>query len=184
MSNQRDVTTIVEDKSTSGLGVALKGKVKGDPVADVQLPVYACEDSSGNEAKIPLAADGGVAISTSSIGTKKRNAAIVIPGSLNTDTDIAVITLVAGETYMLEQFEGSSNQPADWKVEHDDNGTPDLLVPGTRNANSNAFSDTNGTKVIQVVAGVVGVQELKLIVKQVRGPLSDAHGSIGAIELV
>jgi hypothetical protein len=183
MTDQREVFTIVEDKTTAGLGVALKGKAEGDPVADIQMPVLACEDSSGNEAKIPLASDGGVAVTFASAGTKKRDSATVTPGALNTDTDVSVITLTATETYQVRFFKGSSFQPCEFRLEHDDNGTPDELARVVCQPGDNKFESKGGEDVIEFTAGATGTQELKIIGSQIRGPLSDMHGSVGILEL-
>ena len=181
MAHQREVFTILEDKTTAGLGVALKGKVVGDAVADVQMPVLPCQDNSGNEAKIPLAASGAVSV-TFDIGTPVRDSDQATPSALNTDTDVAVITLTATEKYQVKVFMGSSFQPTLWKVIHDNDGTDDEIArfvtgPGDFNFQSSQEA------AFEFTAGATGTQELKVVASQLRGPLSDCHASISAVDL-
>ena len=147
------------------------------------MPVFPCEDSAGNEAKIPLASDGGVAVSSGAVGTKKRDSAVVTPGALNTDVTVSVITLVAGEKYVARLVRGSNLQPTEWRYEHDDNGTPDRLDGAVRGVGFNEFGSLEGQECIEFTAGGAGVQEVKLIGQQLRGPLSDMHGSQAILEL-
>lgn len=181
MSDQREVFTILEDKTTVGLGVALKGKVEGDAVANVQMPVLACKDASGNEAKIPLGSNGGVLVQNN-VGTPVRDSALATPVSLVTDIDVAVITLVADGKYNVTAYQGSSLQPMIFRVVHDNAGAETeicrfLTGPGNFNFGNSAQNAW------EFVAGSTGVQELKIVASQIRGPLSDAHASISAIEL-
>ena len=182
MSNQREVFTVFEDKSTPGLGVGLPAKQEGDAVADNQVPVFPCKDSSGNEAKIPLTADNKVAVSLAATGMLSRISATVTPGALNTDTDVAVITLTATEKYLIKSNRASSLQPCKWTIIHDDNGTPDEIQAGLRSSGDFAF-DHDSDNSWEFTAGAIGTQEIKIVGSQLRGPLSDMLASLSIQQL-
>ena len=146
------------------------------------MPVWPCKDSTGGEAKIPLTADNRVAVSLSASGTSKRDSGIATPAGLLTDTDVSVLTLVASEMYQIKVFMGSSLQATLWTLIHDNNGTPDEIArwvtgPGDFNFQSNQEQG------FEFTAGGTGVQELKIVGNQLRGPLSDFHAAQSSLEL-
>lgn len=139
------------------------------------LPAFSFKDSAGNLVRPQLNADGTVPVSFNS-GTAKSASGLATIAALNTEQDVVSITLAANDVVKANMAMGSAFQPMIFVMYHDDNGTLNELVrfvvgPGD-------FSHTANLDNIEFTAGAIGTQRLVLRATQLRGALTDAHGTI------
>jgi hypothetical protein len=179
MADTNELFNTLEDGS--GNGVAIRQKAEGDaPSTDNGLMGFSFKDSSGNLVLPQLNASGQLPVTPGAAGTPISGSAVATPVSLNTDTDVVVIALTASETYECSMAMGSSFQPVEWNLVHNDNGTPNELARFVTGPGS--FAHNVDFKNIAFTAGAAGTQELKLIGSQKRGGLSDMHGTVSVLE--
>lgn len=178
MAEVDELFNIIGDKTTNA-GLPLKGKEEGDAVADHQLPVFPCKDSSGNEAKIPLAVDGGVAISLDPPGTPV-DANGTQTGIVDTDVTVAAITLTTTETYNCISWTGCATRTTLWKlIQHDDGANTTLQEAIT---GPGAFTFDHMLQKKEIIAGASGTQELRIVGHQLQSSPTDLHGTVEANE--
>ena len=180
MASQDPLFPILED--ANGNGVSPLVKQEGDVVGGNEVAVLAAKDSSGNNAKIPLGSDGRVPVSLAAIGTKLRQSGKATTGIPGSDVTVVTITLTVDEVYQMEYFNLSCMRECEWRIEHNDNGTPVVLLQGVTNPGANAASDC--CDCIEFTAGSTGTQELKIIMNQLAGGQhSDMYGNLCIIDL-
>ena len=179
MAEQAELFRILDNGS--GAGEAPRSKSEGDaPSTDKGIIGFAFKDSTGNVVLPQLDSDGKLPVSSAAPGTTIRDSGTATPAAVVTDTDDITITLTANESYKLCSFGVSSAQPSVWRIEHNNNGTPDELArvftgPGD-------FNYSDAPQGCEFTAGATGTQELKIIMQQLRGPVSDAHAYVCALQ--
>ena len=180
MAYKREIFTIVED--STGEGVSLQKKIVGDAATSGvnNIPVVTFKDNSGNFVYPQLDADGKLPVSFEGAGSDVSATGKATPVGLNTDTDVATITLTASTEYDLAGMHVAARFPTEFRLEHNDNGSPVVLARTLVGAG--AYSSTVDLPNISFTAGGSGTQELKIIAQQLNGALSDVVGTVAALE--
>jgi hypothetical protein len=176
MADEREVFTILEDDLTGG-GVKLPARSEGDTVAGNEIPVLPAKDNAGNYQHIPLDATGAVIVtSTSTPGVQQTDAGTITSSALNTDDTVAEITGLANSTtYECTLYSVSALKPTRWKLQLNDNGTPNTFE--TILTSSGQYSYQSDLK-LSITTGAAGAQSIRVVGAQLRGPLSDKHATI------
>lgn len=203
MAETREVFTPIED--STGEGLAYVGKAPGaaqstdeqapvlpavDGSSNLQniphrsvgdadsdgIPGFSFKDSSGNLVRPQLNSSGEIPVGEA--GTKAHASAVATIAALNTEQDVAEITLAASDVVDLTLAMGSAFQPMLWIVYKNDDSTRTELArfvtgPGDF---SHALSLSSGD--IQMTAGATGTQKIEIRATQLRGKLTDAHATI------
>jgi hypothetical protein len=179
MADEREVFSPIED--TTGEGLANIGSINATdaPGTDKYGAAFAFLDNAGNKVFPSLTADGSIPISEAA-GTPIRDSAAVVAAGLLTDTDVLTVTLTASKLHTFKFATCSSFQPVVWRVEHNNDGTPDELARFV--TGSGDFTHDIVPDCIQFTTGGVGTQEIKIIAQQIRGPVSDMHASLCVVE--
>lgn len=183
MTDTREVFTILEDDSTA-VGVKLPARL-GDgtiAVAGNHVPVVGWQNSAGNYIVPSLTAAGAVPVDTGSAGTKKHDSTEITVAALNTEEAVIDLTaLTISKIHTLQVALGSAFQPCLWRVvQIDDATTTELARFVTGSGDFNFGLDQLGC--IDFTTGGSGTQACRLLVTQLRGGLTDAHGTLCIIE--
>lgn len=181
MAEVREVFTILED--SGGAGVPLLAKSVGDaPTALNSQESFAFIDNAGNLIKPQLTATGALPVDTGGVaGTAASDTATVTMAALNTEQDVVSLNIAVNDVINCSMAMGASFQPMLWTLYHDDDGA--LTALATFVTGPGDFSHTAEMDNINFTAGAVGNQFLKLRATQLRGGLTDAHGTISLINL-
>lgn len=139
------------------------------------IPGFSFKDSSGNLIRPSLNADGTVPVSFD-VGTANSNSAASTIATLNTEQDVVAITLAVNDVVKANMAMGSAFQPMLWVLYHDNNATLNELARFVTGPGD--FSHTANLDNIEFTAGGTGTQRLVLRATQLRGALTDAHGTI------
>jgi hypothetical protein len=161
--------------------VDLAGNLQNLPVRSVGdadsdgTPSFSFRDSSGNLVRPQLNADGTVPVSFAS-GTAQSASSVATIAALSTEQDVVSIAVANNDVVEANMAMGSAFQPMLFVLYHDDNGSLNELArfvvgPGD-------FSHTANLNNISFTAGATGTQQLILRATQIRGALTDAHGTI------
>lgn len=178
MADTAELFRILEDGSSNG--VAPRAKAVGDaPSTDNGLMGFSFRDSGGNLVLPQLNASGQLPVTLGAAGTAVRNSGTATPGALNSDTIVNTIVLTASETYEATMAMASSFQDCLWRLIHHDNGVNNELARFV--TGSGDFTHSTDLSNITFTAGATGTQELRLVGRQLRGGLSDMHGTISAL---
>lgn len=178
MADVVELFNILSD--ATGEGTAPDAKSEGDAPGQ-GLVGFSFKDSSGNVILPQLNSDGTIPVKSDAPGTPIRDSGSATPGALLTDTDVVTITLTANETYQLKKAGGSSFKSVVWRIEHNNNGTPDELARFVTGAGQ--YGQISECDCIEFTAGATGTQELKIIGQQVSGKLSDMHAFACILDL-
>lgn len=180
MAYKREVFTILEQ--SDGEGVGLQKKIVGDAASSGvnNVPVVTFKDASGNFVYPQLDSNGRLPVTSQAVGSDVSATGKATPGALNTDTDVATITLAASQEYDLAGMHVASRFPTEFRLEHNNNGTPAVLARSICGAGQ--YAATVDLPNISFTAGGSGTQELKIIAQQLNGPLSDVVGTVAALE--
>ena len=175
MADLREVFTTIE--SGTGEGQPLLSRQDGVTSAATgnHVGVLAFKDNSGDDVKPQLNLDGTVPVSFAS-GTSNSASGEVTVAALNTEEDVIAITLANNDVVNASMAMGGSFQPALFILYSDDDGT--LAEIARFITGPGDFQHTANLDNIGFTAGATGTQRLVLRVTQLRGPLSDAHGTI------
>ena len=167
----------------AGAGEALRKVQIGDTVASKNgLIAIGFQDASGNATLPSLNGAGQLPVTLGSSGTPRRGAGSATPVALNTDFDVLVVALpTLSKLHTLQYARADSFKPGVYRVEHNNNGTPDVLARFVVGS-----GDYDGVvancECIQFTTGASGTQELKIVGQQLRGGLSDVQGTLCALE--
>jgi len=179
MADEREVFSILEDGT--GVGSAPSKKSEGDVAAGtVAVPGLIAKDSSGNLKFLTLDANGKLPVSSDAPGTC-LNQNGTVAGVVSTETDVASITgLTISSDHNVVFALGAATKPVLWKIVQIDDATTNVLAefitgPGQFSFQANELG-------IDFTSGAAGTQTLKLTGTQLRGPSTDMHGTIKAIE--
>jgi hypothetical protein len=207
MAETREVFTHIED--ASGEGLAYIGKAPGAAVStDEQAPVlsaldgisnlqnipyrsvgdadsdgipgFSFKDSAGNLIRPTLNVDGTVPVSFAS-GTAASDSGSVTMAALNTEQDVIALAVAVDDVVVANMAMGSSFQPTVWVLYHDNNATLNELARFVTGPGD--FAHTSNLSNIGFTAGATGTQRLVLRATQLRGALTDAHGTISLSNL-
>ncbi|MEE8598222.1 MAG: hypothetical protein V3S69_01655, partial [Dehalococcoidales bacterium] len=137
MADASEVFRILENADESG--AALPARSEGDTVSANQVGVLPCKDSSGNEAKIPLDADGKIPVSLDSVAGTAWNDHGDVAGAKNSDTTVAAYTMTASKKSSDIRFHGSATKATLWKLVHHNNGVDTILDSGVSGPGSFSF---------------------------------------------
>lgn len=175
MAETREVFTILENGSAEGQ--PLLSRTDGGQLAATgnHAGVLAFKDSSGNDVKPQLSATGQLPV-TFAAGTPSSNSAGVTIAALNTEQDVVSIAVAVNDVVEANMAMGSSFQPTLWVLYHNDNAVLNELCRFVTGPGD--FAHTANLSNITFTAGATGTQELVLRATQLRGALTDAHGSI------
>jgi len=175
MAEVRESFTILEDGL--GEGVELIKAVDGvDAVgANNNLPAAVYKDDSGNYVLPQLSALGQVPVTLAS-GTAKSNSAGVTMAVIDTEQDVVSVAVAVNDVVEANMAMGSAFQPMLWIAYHNDDGSLNELFRFVTGAGD--FAHTTELKNIVFTAGATGTQELVLRATQLRGKLTEAHGTI------
>lgn len=178
MADVVELFNILSD--ATGEGTAPDAKSEGNAPGQ-GLVGFSFKDSSGNLILPQLNSDGTIPVKSDAPGTPLRDSGVATPGALNTDVSVVTITLTASETYKLKKAGGSSFKSCVWRVEHNNNGTPDELARWVTGAGG--YAEITECDCIEFTAGATGTQELKIIAQQTSGKLSDMHAFACILDL-
>ena len=176
MADIREVFTIIENDST-GAGEKLPARTDGGQAATGNhMGVLAFKDNAGDDVKPQLTASGAIPTSPVAAGTSQSASAAITVAALATEETVASITVANDDVIDLTFASAGSLQPCFFVVYKNDNGTRTeqarfVTGPGDYQ-NSTKYCD------VQFTMGAAGAQTVELRVTQIRGPLSDAHGTI------
>ena len=177
MAEQAELFRILDDVAGSTGGQAPGARIEGEAAASIEgLIGFSFKDSSGNVILPALTAAGRLPVETTPQGAVIHDSAVSTPGALNTDVDVVTLTLTASETYEVRFMQAGSFGPCIWAVEQTDDATVTDRINFVTGPGDFNHSDTPDC--IQVVAGASGTQELKLVGQQIRGALTDMHGTL------
>ncbi len=123
-----------------------------------------------------LSADGRLPVQVTPAGAELEAQATVTVAALDTEEDVAVITLTASTSYSIRFGSAYSFQPCKWTITQTDDVTTTVKYVALSGSGNYGF-DINPL-CLNVTAGATGTQELAITVEQLRGPLSDAHATI------
>ena len=181
MAEVAEIFRVLDDGT--GAGEPLDKKEVGDaPGTGNGLIGFSFVDSSGNVVLPMLNASGQLPVTLGTAGTPVSDEGLATPAGLNTDTTVCTLTLVASAVYNIQFFTGSSFKPCIWRVEQTDDATDTVRARFVTGPGDYNYSSGN-VDCIQITAGAVGTQEINLIAQQLRGGLSDMHGTICATQL-
>jgi len=175
-----DVTAFPILKKANGAAAVQEAAAEGDVLKSVQMAVLVAKDASGNEAKIPLTADGRVPVSQDAAGTVIKGFGRHTLTALDAFEDVVTLSLTAGEDYICSEFIVSHPFPCEWKIIHNDDGTP-VELASVDTGSGNLAMDVQ-PKSLNFTAGASGTQELKVQCLQKNGPLSDAKAHLSSIQ--
>ena len=181
MAETREVFTILEDGL--GEGVALDAKSEGDASGGLNgIPTLAFKDSAGNLVRPQLNASGALVVDTGGVaGTAQSASASVTIAALATEQDVAAVTVGNSESISASMAMGGAFQPCVWVLYHDDNSTLNELarfVTGPGDFQHSMCMDN-----VNFTSGATGTQRLVLRATQLRGKLTDAHGTVSLLNL-
>ena len=175
MAETREVFTIIEDDLEEGQALLSRQDGVTSAADGNHVGVLAFKDSSGDDVKPQLSAAGEVPVTLVS-GTPASNSDVATIAVINTEQDVATITLAVNDVVTANMAMGSAFQPMVWVLYHNDNATLNELARFVTGAGD--FSHLANLSNINFTAGAAGTQELVLRATQLRGKLTDAHGTI------
>lgn len=179
MADIREVFTIIEDGT--GAGVSLPNKVEGDAPGS-GINTLAFRDSAGNLTRPQLTASGALPVDSGGVaGTPASASAVVTIAALSTEEDVVALTLGTTENINCSMAMGSSFQPCVWVLYHDDNASLNEIARFVTGPGD--FAHSVAMDNITFTTGAAGAQRMVLRCTQIRGPLSDAHGTISLLNL-
>lgn len=146
----------------------------GDADSD-GVPGFSYKDNSGNLIRPTLNADGTLPVSFAS-GTSSSNSAGVTIAALNTEQDVVSIAVAVNDVVSANMAMGGSFQPMLWILYHNDNASLNELARFVTGPGD--FQHSTELDNISFTAGATGTQQLVLRATQLRGALTDAHGTI------
>ena len=175
MAETRETFTIVED--TDGEGQALLARTDGGQLASAgnHMGVLAFKSNAGNDVKPTLNVDGTLPVSFNA-GTPDSASGFVALAALNTEEDVVAITVAVNDVCQANMAMGSAFQDMVWVLYHDDDGSLNELARFATGAGD--FSHSTELANIQFTAGATGTQRMVLRATQLRGKLTNAHGTI------
>ena len=211
MANKAAIFRILADLADEQAGLAWAARVPGDAVSGNEAPVLACEDKNDKLRHIELREEGDAAtgvlaipalgfkdtsgqfaygnldvagrilVSTAAAGTPKYDSDYVDPAALNTEYEVAVITLTVDKAYTMSQFGGSCLQEALFRLVWDNNGSPTEM--GRFVVAEGDVAHEQDLTGISFTAGSTGTQKLQVLGTQFRGAKSELHGVVSCIEM-
>lgn len=181
MADNRPVFPILAD--VSGFGVDVSQMQQGfDPTGKNGLIGFAFKDSSGNVVLPQLLADGRIAVSTQSPGTKKTSRGELDPGSVTLVTVTgAIVTLVNSKTYADLNLLCSCRRASLFQVIWNDNGVETVLADAIVDAGQYTVSIALNDVIF--TAGAVGTQQLIVKAMNFDNKLSNLRATVDIIEL-
>jgi len=178
MADSEELFRVLDDGT--GAGTSPDAKSEGNAPGQGST-AFGFKDDSGNLVLPQLNSDGTIPVKDAAPGTPARDSGSATPGALNTDTDVVTITLTASSKYKLKKAGASSFKSCLWRIEHNNDGTPDELARFVTGAGQ--YGDITECDCIEFTAGATGTQELKIIGVQKWGKLSDMHAFACILEL-
>jgi hypothetical protein len=180
MSDVRTSFIILEDVSSQA-GVPLHRANQGDPAAGKNaVPALTGKDAAGN-LQYPLVNDlRQLVVSNQGADVAFLDANGKVSGSA-TYTTVATIPLATSMDYEDIAVIASCFRDADFKIVHNDNGTPTTLVQGI-DVGAGAYSVSPNLKGIRFTSGSTGTQQLLLQALNLNA-LSDLRGTIAVKEI-
>ena len=179
MAETRETFTIIEDATAEGQALLSRQDGVTSAATGNHMGVLAFKDSTGNDVKPQLNASGQMPVTFASSGVPASNSAQVTMAALATEQDVAVITLAVDDVVEANMAMGSAFQDMVWVLYHDDNATLNELARFVTGAGD--FSHVSNLSNIVFTAGASGTQRLVLRATQLRGKLTDAHGTISLL---
>jgi len=210
MAETREIFTVLSDGADEGIEYV--GKAPGAAQStDEQAPVLPAVDSSGNLQNIPLrqegddpsgvdaipalsfkdsagnldfpqlTADGKIPVSLDAAGTAASNSGVATIAALNTEQDVVALTLGNNESISVSQAMGGAFQPVVWVLYHDDNSSLNEIARFVTGPGD--FQHTANMDNITFTTGGTGTQRMVLRATQLRGKLTDVHGTISLLNL-
>lgn len=155
---------------------------EGDTATGVDgVPGLIAKDSSGNLTYLTLDADGKLPVSEAAAGTVLQGLGASVTGVLNTQTQVASITLSNSEDYICSLGVAAATKLVKWELIHVDDVTANVLEtkisgPGDFNVKFELKSEFS--------SGATGGQTLRIYGTQLRGPVTDLYASIKVLQKV
>lgn len=177
MSNVRTPFPSLVD--ASGVAAVLSKSLEGDAATGKVGSVgFSYKDSNGNLVLPMLTVAGAIPVDTGAGAGTPRSASAASPvgGSVGSDVDIAVITLVTGKVYSYIEANFACSNDALAKVIWNNNGS--LVNLGYILSGPGQFTPPFSLKNLNFTAGS-GTQELKLVAQNLY-KASDLMGAISA----
>lgn len=179
-AKSRPMMSPIEDSTGAGIPHVGLTEDTDTPGANEYPVAWSFQNSAGNVTLPQLNASGELPVTLAG-GTKKNANGLGTPASLDTDTDIATLTLTVSLMYNVDFFTSSSFWDASCRLEHNDDGTPTVLAQWYTGGRTDNYSANTGGS-IEFTAGASGTQELEIICQQHQGPVSDIVGTFAVRE--
>ncbi|MCP3684545.1 MAG: hypothetical protein GY861_17910 [bacterium] len=175
MAETRETFTIIENGSAEGQPLLSRQDGVTSAATGNHAGVLAYKDSGGNDVKPQLSAAGQVPVTFAS-GTPASGSASVTMAALSTEQDVVSVAVAVNDVVEANMAMGSAFQPMLWVLYHNDDSTLNELARFVTGPGD--FSHSTALSNINFTAGASGTQELVLRATQLRGALTDAHGTI------
>ena len=179
MAETRETFTIIEDATAEGQALLSRQDGVTSAASGNHAGVLAFKNSIGNDVKPQLNASGQLPVTFASSGVPASASAQVTMAALATEQDVVSITLAVDDVVEASMAMGSSFQDTVWVLYHDDAGSLNELARFV--TGSGDFSHVANLLNVNFTAGAAGVQKLTLRANQLRGKLTDAHGTISLL---
>lgn len=164
----------------TGAGVGANARQEGDAAASQNGSIgFAFKDASGNVVLPALTADGKIPVSGEAAGTTLSNNGTVA-GVVGVDTVVAEITgLTVSKLHECTMAIGAATKETLWKIVQVNDASSVTLAEFITGAG--AYTYDMDLK-LSFTTGATGTQSLQLIGNQLKGPATDLHGTVKAIE--
>lgn len=177
MSDANEVFNILQNEGTLDGEAATSRRDKLDLVAAIRgLIGFAFQTHDGYAVLPTLTTDGKLPVTSDSAGIHSEDQASV-EGVIGVPTLVCTATLTADKLYKLEFLSGASTQTVVWDVvPHDDGVDGPSMHKFITGAGQYTFSVDPGC--LEITAASSGPQELRLYGNQLKGKVTDMHGTI------
>lgn len=164
----------------TGAGEAAVGRVEGEAAAAQLGSIgFAFKDANGDVVLPALTADGKLPVTGEAAGTE-LSAHATVAGVVGVDTDIAVISgLTVSKLHECTMAIGAATKETLWSVVQIDDAATNVLAQFITGAGQYTYDmDLK----LSFTTGASGTQSIKLVANQLKGPVTDMHGTIKAVE--
>jgi hypothetical protein len=210
MSDKAGLRRILADLNDNNAGLGLAARQPGDIVQGYEAPVLVAEDNagllrhlcvrdeleaasgacaqpvlagknpSGQLVFLNLDADGSLVITDEAAGTVRSASSGVTVATIGAEQEVVKLTLTADKEYRLPQWMISSTQEVLWRLVWNDDGSPTELARLLTDVGD--VAEEPAIKLASFTAGSSGTQELIVYGTQNRGPKTDLHAVVSAVE--
>lgn len=164
----------------TGAGSAANVRQEGEAAAAQNGSIgFAFKDSNGDVILPSLTADGKIPVTGEAAGTI-INASATVGGNPTNDVDVVVLSgLTASKAHECTMAIGAATKEVLWSIVQVDDATETVLARFITGAGAYSFA----TEIkLSFDTGATGAQSVKLVGNQLKGPATDLHGTLKAVE--